>query len=362
MCNFTASGEPESPSLISQPTPFATTPGNTATFSASARGNPFPTYQWQKNNLDIPGATASSYTTPTLTLSDSGSHYRVVASNSVGSVTSNAVALTVAEPVPIEVGFLLDGEGTNGTVLTPALLQAMTRKTPAFPGGTWSLTGNWKIKNTGERRTLGPFSVGGTVYDDASGSTGLVLENSGADAQYVNYDFAPAFNGDFVFGAWISIPPTAPNDYPTLDLVIFELRPNAGSGPGYVVTQSTDYAQGANTPPRMSMHTNSGRGPTFPFEYDTWYWVTMEVKRNSNVRVSLYNVEGNLVGESSLSQPGYGNWKYFRFGHTDSHGDLGFTGEMRFDDIVMIANPTADDFPLGPRKLPPAILDTDPPG
>src|SRR5205823_11235480 len=52
-------------------------------------------YQWQKNGTAISAATAASYTTPATTTSDSGAQFTVVVSNAVGSVTSNAAALTV---------------------------------------------------------------------------------------------------------------------------------------------------------------------------------------------------------------------------------------------------------------------------
>jgi len=51
-------------------------------------------YQWQKNGVNIPGATSSSYTTAATT-ADNGSTFDVVVSNTAGSVTSSTVTLTV---------------------------------------------------------------------------------------------------------------------------------------------------------------------------------------------------------------------------------------------------------------------------
>src|SRR5207253_6083338 len=53
-------------------------------------------YQWQKNGTAIGAATTASYTTPATTASDNGDQFTVVVSNAVGSVTSNAAALTVS--------------------------------------------------------------------------------------------------------------------------------------------------------------------------------------------------------------------------------------------------------------------------
>src|SRR5205823_7341375 len=51
---------------------------------------------WQKNGANISGATAASYTTPATTTADSGATFRVVVSNSAGTVTSAAATLTVS--------------------------------------------------------------------------------------------------------------------------------------------------------------------------------------------------------------------------------------------------------------------------
>ncbi|KPQ42516.1 MAG: Carbohydrate binding domain protein, partial [Candidatus Methanoperedens nitroreducens] len=53
------------------------------------------TYQWQKNSVNIAGAVSPMYTTPATILSDSGSTYRVIVTNSAGSTTSTAATLTV---------------------------------------------------------------------------------------------------------------------------------------------------------------------------------------------------------------------------------------------------------------------------
>jgi regulation of enolase protein 1 (concanavalin A-like superfamily) len=88
-------GTPQAPSITTQPQNQTVTAGQTATFTVTASGTPAPTYQWQKNTVAISGATSSSYTTPTTTTADNGSSYRVVVTNSSGTVTSNAATLTV---------------------------------------------------------------------------------------------------------------------------------------------------------------------------------------------------------------------------------------------------------------------------
>jgi hypothetical protein len=83
------------PAITTQPVAQTVTAGQTATFSVVATGNPAPTYQWYKNSAAISGATAASYTTPATVSTDNGATFYVVVTNSVGSVTSSTVTLTV---------------------------------------------------------------------------------------------------------------------------------------------------------------------------------------------------------------------------------------------------------------------------
>lgn len=89
------------PTLTVQPAAQSATAPNAATFSVTVTGTA-PAYQWQRSNdggaswTGIAGATASSYSTGSTDVSMNASQYRVVVSNSAGSVTSAAVVLNVA--------------------------------------------------------------------------------------------------------------------------------------------------------------------------------------------------------------------------------------------------------------------------
>ena len=74
---------------MSQPSSKTVAPGQTATFSATATGSTPLTYQWQRDQAAISGATSASYTTPPVSTTDNGAKFRVVVSNSAGSATSN---------------------------------------------------------------------------------------------------------------------------------------------------------------------------------------------------------------------------------------------------------------------------------
>jgi hypothetical protein len=92
---LTVNVAPVAPTITTQPANQTVTAGQTATFAAVATGTAPLSYQWQKNGANIAGATSSTYTTPATTSADTGSTFKVLVSNSSGSVTSNAATLTV---------------------------------------------------------------------------------------------------------------------------------------------------------------------------------------------------------------------------------------------------------------------------
>ena len=96
--NFAASTSTSAPTISTQPVNQTVTAGQTATFSVVAAGTAPLSYQWQKNGVNIAGATGASYTTPVTATTDSGSTFDVVVSNTAGTITSNAATLTVNAP------------------------------------------------------------------------------------------------------------------------------------------------------------------------------------------------------------------------------------------------------------------------
>jgi hypothetical protein len=82
------------PAITTQPLSQTVAAGTSTTFAVVATGNPAPTYQWKFNAANIAGATSASYVIANPQTLNNGS-YTVVASNTVGSVTSNAAILTV---------------------------------------------------------------------------------------------------------------------------------------------------------------------------------------------------------------------------------------------------------------------------
>jgi glucose/arabinose dehydrogenase len=85
----------QAPTITTHPSSQTVPTGGTATFTVAASGTPPLSYQWQRNGVDIPGATSASYTLSGVTTADNGATFRARVTNSFGSVTSNSATLTV---------------------------------------------------------------------------------------------------------------------------------------------------------------------------------------------------------------------------------------------------------------------------
>jgi hypothetical protein len=88
------------PAITTQPADQSVPMGLTAVYSVAATGSSLK-YQWSKSGAAIVDATSSSYTTPPITFADSGTSYTVTVSNSAGTISSNAAALTVTARAPM---------------------------------------------------------------------------------------------------------------------------------------------------------------------------------------------------------------------------------------------------------------------
>lgn len=85
------------PTIRSQPLGYSVFQGESFSLSADVSSSTSVTYQWRKDGVAIVGATSSYYGKSNVASSDAGS-YSFVATNSVGSVTSEAAVITVVAP------------------------------------------------------------------------------------------------------------------------------------------------------------------------------------------------------------------------------------------------------------------------
>ena len=207
VCSFVINGNvsvigtfdiiPESvPSITTQPVSQTVFVGSNATFSVLASGNPSPSYQWQKNGLNITGAISSSYTTPATIDSDNGSIYQVIVYNSIGGVISNPAILNVNVIPSGLVGYwkLDDGNGTtasdsSGNSNTGVLLSGPTW-TVGNVSGALSFDGindNVNITDSPSLRLSSSFTLAGWI--NAAGLSGgyktiLNKESGPGDCKY----------------------------------------------------------------------------------------------------------------------------------------------------------------------------------
>ncbi|MCB2378412.1 PQQ-dependent sugar dehydrogenase [Hymenobacter sp. BT635] len=109
------------PVITGQPANVSVAPGQAASFRVTATGTTPLSYQWQKNGVNITGATSATYTLASVAAADAG-QYRAVVTNAVGTATSTAATLTVTTPNTAPTAQILTPtEGTTyvaGTTIT----------------------------------------------------------------------------------------------------------------------------------------------------------------------------------------------------------------------------------------------------
>jgi hypothetical protein len=120
------------PTVTAQPSDQAVTAGDTASFTAAAAGDPAPTVQWQVSTdggasfADLAGATAPTLSFVPTSVAATGNLYRAVFTNSAGSATTAAAALTVSPAAADHLLFLQGPTDTAaGQTIGPAVLVAV---------------------------------------------------------------------------------------------------------------------------------------------------------------------------------------------------------------------------------------------
>jgi autotransporter-associated beta strand protein len=149
------------PQITDGPHSQTASAGTAAAFSATAVGAAPLSYQWQFNGTNISGASVSSYTVSNAQTTNAGS-YRVVVTNTYGSVTSATAVLTVVVPGATKFW------DVNGTVAGPG---------GTSPAGVWGTsTSNWNTDSTG--------GAGGTVSAWAANSDAVFSAGTAATGTF----------------------------------------------------------------------------------------------------------------------------------------------------------------------------------
>jgi hypothetical protein len=182
---LTVNAAPVAPAITAQPVSQTVTAGQTASFTVVATGTAPLSYQWRKSGVNIAGATAASYTTPATTTSDNGATFVVVVSNTAGTVTSAAAALTV------------NAAAVAPTITTQPVSQTVTAgQTASFTvvaTGTAPLSYQWQRSGVNiAGATAASYTTPATTTSDNGATFRVVVSNtagtvtSGAAALTVN--------------------------------------------------------------------------------------------------------------------------------------------------------------------------------
>ena len=169
----TAAPTVEKPAITAPPASQTVEAGKTATFTVTATGGETLAYQWKKNGVDIPSATASTYTTPAASSADNGAKYSVAVSNSAGTATSSDATLTVTSPAVVT---------KPAITMQPAAQTVVLGSTAIFSvsaSGTAPFSYQWKKNGVNiPNATSSSYTTPDTSDADKDAKFSVVVSNS----------------------------------------------------------------------------------------------------------------------------------------------------------------------------------------
>lgn len=369
------------PVITNQPASVAILPGQTASFSVGASGEPTLAYQWYHAGAVITDATASSFVRTNVQSPDLGA-YQVAITNSFGAVTSAPVYLTfIAAPtitnqpssLSVEAGypatFRVAASGNEplayqwyfkGAVIADATAAGFTRMPAStdFAGAYFAVVSNpagratsevatltilatqpaqrsvltrWSFNNTNATLTSPPPDTGAGVASLIGGTTAAFAGGSSTDTngtnQAWNTSTYPGLSaGNKTAGAQFNVS--------TVGRRNIEVRwDNRASSTG------TKYA-------RFLYSTN---GTTF-VEWPTAFTNSTAFEVRTNRLSGIPNVDNNpnfafrVVAEFESTATGQGT----SANYVGASGSYGSAGTLRFDMVIVSGEPLA---PMGTNAV-----------
>jgi hypothetical protein len=236
------------PAIVSQPSSQTVNAPNAVTFSVTATGTSL-SYHWQISGdggstwADLVAPDAPGFQLDTTMTSQSGAQFRVVVSNSAGSVTSSAALLTV-DPTPVAATFTIQPAPQSTIAGNSVVFSATAIGTPA-PQIQWRANGS--NLNDGSPVSSGCFSL----VSGASTAT-LTLFNVAVGCNGFIFD-AVAYNG---------VPPQALSSQATLTVF-------AAATPPIVTAQPMDVTVSGAGPWDVSFFVGANGAPTPTAQWQT---------------------------------------------------------------------------------------------
>jgi hypothetical protein len=177
------------PTITTAPHDVTVAPGASASFTAGATGSASPTYQWQKNGVNIPGASLPTLNIPNVTSADAGTYTVVISTvsggfNPAGSGGMDAASakLTVASAATNPVASLAVSRGHDAL----------------FSAGDAPGSIQWQVSTDGG--TTWKNLANGGVYGGATTSV-LMVSDAGADLNGTSYRFVATSGGSVTTSA-----------------------------------------------------------------------------------------------------------------------------------------------------------------
>jgi uncharacterized repeat protein (TIGR02543 family) len=157
------------PFISSQPVSRTLTVGSSVSFTVVAAGSPAPTYQWKKNGVALPGATADTLMLSNVQLADAGI-YTVALTNTAGSLQSSPATLSITSPGGVVIMNDSFADGERASLAPPGSatwLKAQSSTVAAVAPGSAQFTWN----TTSADMISGVFTTAGSPVTLGVGDT-----------------------------------------------------------------------------------------------------------------------------------------------------------------------------------------------
>jgi hypothetical protein len=175
------------PSITNNPADQTVTEGQPVTFNVAAIGSAPLVYQWQRNQMNIGGATSASYTINATSASDNGAKFRCVVTNGFGNATSNEATLTVNAAPPA----LATEVGTDRAIA----LDSVTLVRDPFP-----LIDPFNLSSDNRTRVM----IFATNLTLGPGEDATSITARGEDPQFMTYPLTVEYAGVVPGFSWLT--------------------------------------------------------------------------------------------------------------------------------------------------------------